>query len=138
MILITKIIIGILLLFIYVEADENNSCLAHLGGGMSDVYCYMDLTKEQDDNSFIISKKILSTMPKNTKYQKLFMDFMKAKKQERKYCELIKGSRNSWGIYDALEVKAFHVNDVDYYECVYKLSINQHDFLEDMLSGISQ
>lgn len=118
-------------------ADVNSSCIEHLGGGMSDVYCYLDLIKDNDKKSVEISKQILSTMPQDSKYRALLVDYMKHKQKEKKYCSLAKASQSSWGIYDALEQKAFHVNDVDYYACVYDLSLSQIKFLTDILSGVS-
>jgi len=120
-------------------ASENkNTCLKHLGGGMSDVHCYMDLTKENNDKILTTSKKILNTMPKNSKYIKILKKYLLDRNNINEYCKLAKGAQNNWGIYDSMPGAKFNEGDVDYYSCIYEISSSHLNFLNKILESATE
>lgn len=102
-------------------AAVEDSCLEHLGGGMSDVYCYIDQAKIADDQSLSIYKSLKDVIPRKSGYRKRFEHFLSIK-DPGGYCEVVRGLNSGWGV-DRNPKMSTRVGDVEYYECLYNASI---------------
>ena len=107
-----------------------DSCLEHLGGGMSDVYCYIEQAKMADDQSIGIYKSLKGSIPVKSVYRKRIERFLSVK-DPGGYCEIVRGLASSWGR-DINQEMSIKVGDVEYYECIYETSVQKLNKLKDM------
>jgi hypothetical protein len=116
--------------FVVPYAMAEDSCLDHLGGGMSDVFCYIEQAKKLDGKSRSIYIGIKNTIPEGSSYRKRFERFL-SERDPGEYCEIIRGLSSDWGR-DRNPKMSTKVGDVEYYECLYNVSIWKLNKLKGM------
>ncbi|MDW5418812.1 hypothetical protein R6242_19775 [Iodobacter sp. CM08] len=114
MILLTTMVLGA------ANATTNMNCLEHLGGGMSDISCYNDLTKEVNNKNELIIKDIINTIPKKSNILlKIKKNIANNKSNVVDYCNIKKMAANNWELEGKDGMSEHKYMDVIYYECIY-------------------
>lgn len=120
---IKYIMITVLLYAGSVSASENVECLKHLGGGMSDIACYQELTLQESKKIDGIVLELLKTIPKRNKVRDVFNKNVKENKYNTiEFCNIKRLAANTWEKEDSDGMSEHRYTDVIYYECLYNLT----------------
>lgn len=104
-------------------------CLDNLGGGRSDVDCYTNLLKQQNDKNKITLDKITKKLPQSRK--EITTQILKEHEDiSIRYCEIIKIASNDWEDLKPDGMSEHRFSDVMYRKCLYDQSVNFGNQLE--------
>lgn len=109
-------------------AKTDPACLQHLGGGFSDAECYAGLSNDLAADNAQLYKRLHTTIPAGNVHGKLLDEYMAARNESLKFCELQRNAGAQWkSKHDGSMFPAL------YEQCVYDMRNEQNKFLKGLL-----